>query len=114
MVLLGKFVKGKKPVTGEQKRKIIKMKHKEKSMDELDEEQKTMKMKRDELKEKQMEEQKIAHFNRLKILTHWRKVMRLAKTEALKKEIKFFQQNHDREVDAKDAIIFMLDRYFFL
>ncbi len=37
--------------------------------------------------------------------------MRLAKTEALKKEIKFNLQNHEREVDAKVAIISMLERY---
>ena len=36
--------------------------------------------------------------------------MRLAKTEALRKELKFIQQNYEREVDSKDAIIFMLDR----
>ena len=43
-------------------------------------------------------------------MTHWRNVLRLAKTEQLKKEIQIFQQNHDREVDAKDAILQMLDR----
>jgi len=37
-------------------------------------------------------------------------VLRLAKTEQLKKEIQIYQQNHDREVDAKDAILQMLDR----
>lgn len=52
----------------------------------------------------------MAHFNRMKILTHWRKLLRLAKTEQLKKEIQIYQQNHDREVDAKDAILQMLDR----
>lgn len=52
----------------------------------------------------------MAHFNRMKILTHWRKVLRLAKTEQLKKDIQIYQQNHDREVDAKDAILQMLDR----
>ena len=57
-----------------------------------------------------MEEQKMANFNRMKILTHWRKLLRLAKTEQLKKEIQIYQQNHDREVDAKDAILQMLDR----
>lgn len=36
--------------------------------------------------------------------------MRVAKTEQLKKEIQIYQQNHDREVDAKDAILQMLDR----
>lgn len=52
-----------------------------------------------------IEESKMAHFNRMKILTHWRKIMRVAKTEQLKKEIQIYQQNHDREVDAKDAIL---------
>jgi len=52
----------------------------------------------------------MAHFNRMKILTHWRKLLRLAKTETLKKEIQIYQQNHDREVDAKDAILQMFDR----
>lgn len=28
----------------------------------------------------------------------------------MKKEIQIYQQNHDREVDAKDAILQMLDR----
>ena len=59
-----------------------------------------MKLRRDYLKNAMQEEQKMAHFNRMKILTHWRKIMRVAKTELLKKE-----QNHDREVDAKDAIL---------
>ena len=36
--------------------------------------------------------------------------MRLAKGESLKKEIKFNLQNHEREVDAKVAIISMLER----
>lgn len=64
-----------------------------------------MKDKRDKLKSQMHEEQKLSHLNRMKILTHWRKVLRLAKTEQLKKEIQIFQQNHDREVDAKDAIL---------
>lgn len=75
-----------------------------------DEVQKLRDLKRDKLKKDQVDEQKTAYFNRMKILTHWRKVMRVAKTEALKKEIQIFQQNHDREVDAKDAILQMLDR----
>jgi chromosome segregation ATPase len=53
----------------------------------------------------------VSYFNRLKLLTHWRKIMRLAKTEALKKEIKFSMQNHERDVDAKVAIISMFERY---
>ncbi len=34
----------------------------------------------------------------------------VAKTESLKKEMQIFQQNHDREVDAKDAILQLLAR----
>ena len=36
--------------------------------------------------------------------------MRLAKTEALKKDIEILSQNHERDVDRKDAILQMLDR----
>jgi hypothetical protein len=74
-------------------------------MEDLDKEQLLMKLRRENLKNSMMEEYKMAHFNRMKILTHWRKIMRVAKTEQLKKEIQIYQQNHDREVDAKDAIL---------
>ena len=69
-----------------------------------------MKLRRENLKSEMIEEQRMAHLNRMKILQHWRKVLRLAKTEQLKKDIQIYQQNHDREVDAKDAILQMLDR----
>ena len=82
----------------------------DKSVDELEEEQKNLKMRRAQLKRDMIEETHNAQFNRMKILTHWRKLLRLAKTEQLKKEISIYQQNHDREVDAKDAILQMLDR----
>lgn len=36
--------------------------------------------------------------------------MRMAKVEELRKEIEILSQNHEREVDRKDAIIQMLDR----
>merc|ERR1712196_51083 len=38
------------------------------------------------------------------------KIMRLAKVESLRKGIEILSQNHEREVDRKDAIIQMLDR----
>lgn len=56
-------------------------------MEDLDKETQLMKMRRENLKTQMIEEQKMAHFNRMKILTHWRKVLRLAKTEQLKKDI---------------------------
>lgn len=37
--------------------------------------------------------------------------MRLAKTESLKKDIEILSQNHERDIDRKDAILQMLDRY---
>ena len=40
---------------------------------------------------KMIEEEKMAHLHRMKILTHWRKLLRLAKTEQLKKEIQIYQ-----------------------
>jgi dynein regulatory complex subunit 2 len=109
MGYLGKLVKGKanRP---EQKRVMVRVKNIDKGLDDIEKEQKILQQRKQELKKKMMEEEKMTHFNRMKILTHWRKLLRLAKTEQLKKEIQIYQQNHDREVDAKDAILQMLDR----
>lgn len=106
---LGKLVKGKanRP---EQKRTQIRVRNLERSVEDLEKEQQMLRLRKQTLKTSMIEEQKLSHFNRMKILTHWRKLLRLAKTEQLKKEIQIYQQNHDREVDAKDAILQMLDR----
>ena len=56
------------------------------------------------------QEEKYSRLNRLKILNQWRKLMRLVKVEDLRKEIEVISQNHEREVDRKDAIIQVLDR----
>lgn len=61
------------------------------------------------LKERMAQEEKYSRINRLKILNQWRKLMRLVKVEDLRKEIEIISQNHEREVDRKDAIIQMLD-----
>merc|ERR1719331_1348324 len=65
---------------------------------------------RGELKKAQEQEEKCSRLNRLKILNQWRKLMRLVKVEDLRKEIEIISQNHEREVDRKDAIIQVLDR----
>jgi len=57
-------------------------------------------------------EAKSTKVNSLKITNQWRKIMRLAKAESLKKDIEILSQNHERDVDRKDAILQMLDRYF--
>jgi hypothetical protein len=56
------------------------------------------------------DEAKISKVNSLKITNQWRKIMRIAKAEALKKDIEILSQNHERDVDRKDAILQMLDR----
>ena len=62
------------------------------------------------LRERQAQEEAYSRVNRLKIMNQWRKLMRLVKVEDLRKEIEIISQNHEREVDRKDAIIQMLDR----
>ncbi|KAJ9525006.1 hypothetical protein QJQ45_005934 [Haematococcus lacustris] len=62
------------------------------------------------LRERQLREQRYAHLNGIKIHNQWRKIMRMAKVEELRREIEVLSQNHEREVDRKDAIVQMLDR----
>lgn len=62
------------------------------------------------LRERQLKEQKYAHLNSIKIHNQWRKIMRMAKVEELRRDIEILSQNHEREVDRKDAIVQMLDR----
>ncbi|EFJ45142.1 hypothetical protein VOLCADRAFT_106097, partial [Volvox carteri f. nagariensis] len=62
------------------------------------------------LRERQLREQRYAHLNGIKIHNQWRKIMRMAKVEELRREIEILSQNHEREVDRKDAIMQMLDR----
>ena len=63
-----------------------------------------------ELTRRVREETENTKLNTLKIQNQWRKIMRLAKTEALKKDVEILSQNHERDVDRKDAILQMLDR----
>ena len=65
---------------------------------------------RNELKARMESEKQNSRMNRLKIQNQWRKIMRLAKVESLRKDIEILSQNHERDVDRKDAIIQMLDR----
>ncbi|RLN15333.1 hypothetical protein BBJ28_00002989 [Nothophytophthora sp. Chile5] len=55
-------------------------------------------------------EERISRMNKLKIQNHWRKIMRLVKVEALRKEVEVRSQNHERDVDRQDALLQMLDR----
>ena len=52
-------------------------------------------------------ERAFSQTNKLKIQNNWRKIMRLAKVESLRKDIEVISQNHERDVDRKDAIVQM-------
>ena len=65
---------------------------------------------RKELWSKMDKEHNNTTINKHKIQNQWRKIMRLAKTESLKKDIEILSQNHERDVDRKDAILQMLER----
>ena len=62
------------------------------------------------LRQKQLNEERYARTNMMKIHSQWRKIMRQAKVDDLRADIEVLSQNHEREVDRKDAITQMLDR----
>uniref|UniRef100_A0A7S1CIL1 Dynein regulatory complex subunit 2 n=1 Tax=Bicosoecida sp. CB-2014 TaxID=1486930 RepID=A0A7S1CIL1_9STRA len=112
MAKLGKNVKGKskkgKKDAGSAEDKALQ--DKIKRMEENDYQKRLAAAKRKELQERLELEQKYTAWNRLKIQNTWRKIMRLAKVESLRKDIEIISQTHERDVDRKDAIIQMLDR----
>mmetsp|Transcript_38 Transcript_38/g.80 ORF Transcript_38/g.80 Transcript_38/m.80 type:complete len:514 (+) Transcript_38:199-1740(+) len=89
-------------------KKAEKPKEDEGKMAELRQQQQTLA--KAELRRRMEDEAKISRVNSLKITNQWRKIMRIAKAEALKKDIEILSQNHERDVDRKDAILQMLDR----
>lgn len=52
-----------------------------------------------------MREQRYAHINNIKINNQWRKIKRMTKVEDLRRHVEILAQNHEREVDRKDAIV---------
>jgi len=111
MALLGKLLKGKttKPV-GEGERRNVKVRQQNKTQEELDQDKKLIKIKRDFLKNALAAEERIITYNRRKLLTNWRNTMRIAKTEQLRNEIEIYSQNNQRELDSKEAMLQMLDK----
>jgi hypothetical protein len=57
------------------------------------------------LRQRQLREQECARINAIKIHNQWRKIMRLGKADELRQQIEILSQNHEREVDRKDALI---------
>ncbi|KAL4428775.1 hypothetical protein ABPG74_001289 [Tetrahymena malaccensis] len=111
MALLGKTLKGRSTRPGgiPQKRNI-KWRQLAKNQEEFDQLKQLAKMKREGLKARIKDEQKVVTFNKKKLITYWRKIMRIAKTEQLKNEIDIYSQNNQRELDSKEAFIQMLDK----
>lgn len=62
------------------------------------------------LRERQVMEEEYTRVNQAKIMTHWLKIMRAAKVDEMRKEIEVLSQQHEREIDRKDALLQLLDR----
>lgn len=57
------------------------------------------------LREKFDNDLKLTKLNQIKLTTQWRKIMRLVKTESLKKEIEILAEVHEKNLARKDSII---------
>merc|ERR1719194_344243 len=81
-----------------------------KAMEEADRERYLAEVRKKYLKNQSTIEAKNSRHSLNKIQESWLKIMRSAKTKQLKKEVEIISQNHERDVDRKDAILQMLDR----
>jgi hypothetical protein len=79
-------------------------------MEDYDKEQFLLIHRRQELQTVAQLETRNTKYNMTKIQESWLKIMRSAKTKQLKKQVEIVSQNHERDVDRKDAILQMLDR----
>lgn len=61
------------------------------------------------LKERLDSEKASASVNRKKVENAWLKIMRMAKTSELRRDVEVLSQGHERDVDRKDALLQMLD-----
>merc|ERR1711998_639170 len=80
------------------------------AMEEADRERYLAEVRKKYLKSQAQIEAKNSKYNLNKIQESWLKIMRSAKTKQLKKDVEIISQNHERDVDRKDAILQMLDR----
>jgi len=112
---LGKAVKGRsrdkrRPKDAGPSQEELLLQEKIRKMQEYDKVYKRAMLERKKLKAAMAVEERNSRVNRLKIQNQWRKIMRLAKLEQLRKDIEILSQSHERDVDRKDAILQMLDR----
>lgn len=114
---LGKAIKGKSKEKKKDKKTKLKDNVTEKQLNEdikmLEEYEKLNKLaeaQRIRLKKLQQQETYNTRINKKLLVNIHRKFMRADKVDQLRKEIEILAQNHEREVDRKDAIIQMLTR----
>ncbi|CAN0492694.1 unnamed protein product, partial [Phaeothamnion confervicola] len=110
---LGKVVKGRSQVkkrSADRPKEYADLQAKNARIQEMEVARTAAVTARRELRARMDVEARNSKVNRLKIQNQWRKIMRLAKVESLRKDIEILSQNHERDVDRKDAIIQMLDR----
>jgi len=79
-------------------------------MAEYDKQQLMQQGRRQSLRRDAELELKNTKYNMSKLQESWLKIMRTAKTKQLKKQVEIISQNHERDVDRRDAILQMLDR----
>lgn len=113
---LGKAVKGK---SKDKKDKKLKLKESvqnvqlDTDLKQLEEYEKLTKMaeaNKERLKKLYQQEELNTRLNKMLLLNFQRKFMRAAKVESLRGDMEMLSQNHQRDVDRKDAIIKMLDK----
>jgi len=80
------------------------------AMAEYDTQQVLQMSQQQRLRRDAMLEMKNTKYNMSKLQESWLKIMRSAKTKQLKKQVEIISQNHERDVDRRDAILQMLDR----
>lgn len=73
-------------------------------------EKKKKELKEQNLRKQIHEEEEIFDINKKKLLANWRKILRIAKTEDLKKELEIYSQTCQREIDSMEAYLQMLDK----
>eukprot|EP00397_Hematodinium_sp_SG-2012_P034838 GEMP01037405.1.p1 GENE.GEMP01037405.1~~GEMP01037405.1.p1 ORF type:complete len:504 (+),score=120.21 GEMP01037405.1:51-1514(+) len=91
-------------------RAVANIKDRAKALEDVDREKYLAEVRKKYLKSQAIVEDKNSKHNMNKIQESWLKIMRSAKTKQLKKEVEIAAQNHERDVDRKDAILQMLDR----
>ena len=109
MGLLGKTLKGRSTKPGAKNvRKNVKYKQLNKTQDQYD--KIMIKKRRDDLKQKILDEKKIVAINQAQLKSYWRKILRICKTEQFRNSIPIIMQSNLHELDSQTAFIIMLDK----